>query len=727
MNSRKLRTPSRSQIRPPTLRMSTPKTQVFLPRASSSSQSEQQFQQLPLFDQDENRITLGKLYSNLLLLGMEYNQEYYQKYLAYIGNLRQFSIDNLLQSQELVRLITHFLIGIYELSLTQTQAGERPYTSDYLREIAYYFPPIGEKLTEYNRLVKNKFQQISTSHGAYPWPRIIPDPSCVHRFYLCLFYLSQLCLIKRLSKHSQIRFREMNYSVGSNQSINVGNNEKNGSITRDRLQRINHLNKCDTSRNYQMFYKKIADDYEKRNKFFQLKEELEQELEKLIHQYEQANLYSQQFIQLQQDDEPNRYENLLGQIREMNTYLLSDTFQKLDWFSKNYSSKLNSTTIEIGLNPTLCKQIKKLCELNQQQNVNKDLLSPTIVSPGSLIEQASNSPLTNPLYPTFTESSSSTTSSPLVSTFEIFQAGILCLQERFHTYKQSDENSKLCAQIVEQMNLTVKQTENILNSLTQLEQQKQYLSSAVPVSDVNITNYVNDTVGNGDTTGYSQIVTPISVDHDLHQCGHQGRVQLSDQLCRRPLNMARHPSSSLSFLNDSSSLTTVENITTIQGPSNIKKEEEEVISSNDLSFRQLETLLLGPNRTKAILNEDSFIKLENQLNNEEEIVDSKIHQQLTISPELLPNNAPSNTTLSSLSSIENDMNLPQTSTTIVEVPAQEQYDDEKENISMSSESIEEISIETKSTKFILPILTSPLRAQPELPKLLTQIESIDPY
>ncbi|CAF0814390.1 unnamed protein product [Didymodactylos carnosus] len=652
MNFRKLRTPARSHIRPPIIRVSTPKIQAFLPPTSLSSQSEhqQQLQQSPLFDQDENDITLCKLYSNLLLLGMEYNQEYYQKHWAYIGNLRQFSIDNLLQSQELVRLVTHFLIVSYELSLTRAQTGEKSYVSDYLRGIPYYFPPIGEKLTEYNRLVKNKFQQISTLNCGYPWPKIIPDPSCVHRFYLCLFYLSQLCLIKRLPKNSQIRFKEMNCLPASNQSINVGNNEKNGSITKDRLQRVSHLIKCDTSRNYQMFYKKIADDYEKRNKFFQLKEQLEQELEKLIYQYERANLYSQQFTQQQQQ--------------------------------------------------------------------------------GSLIEKVSNSSSTSPLYSNFTELFSSTNISPFITTFEICQAAIVCLRERFHTYEENGKNSKLCAQIIEQISLTVKQIENIQNLLTHFEQQKQHLCSIVPTIDENITtNYVNDIVENGDTIGYSQINTSLITDHDLNQCGHEGRIQLANQLYQRPLNVVRNPSSTFSFLNDSSSLTCIESVTTtIQGAPRTYEEETMSSTSSDLSFRQLEALLLGPNRTKTTINDDSFIRLENQLNNEEENVDDEIDQHLTISPQSLSNDAlTTSTTLNNSSSVENDMSLSRSSEEIIIVSVQDQYNNEKENIFTPPENIVQIPIEIKASKLISPILSSPLRARPELPKLLTQIESIDPY
>ncbi|CAF4615979.1 unnamed protein product, partial [Rotaria magnacalcarata] len=55
------------------------------------------------------------------------------------------------------------------------------------------FPPMAiDKQQEFNRIVKHHFKLLSENYQQYPWPQLIPVPSCSPRYFICLFYLSQL-------------------------------------------------------------------------------------------------------------------------------------------------------------------------------------------------------------------------------------------------------------------------------------------------------------------------------------------------------------------------------------------------------------------------------------------------------------------------------------------------------------------------------------------------------
>lgn len=150
-------TPNRNRVRPqqtPTshqrglVRFSTPKAS---PRRSPATQI------LPSnhgtlwesYGLDENSLTIRFLYSNLLLLGIECSTIFSRHRPS---QQQQISIEELTNSTELIRLVTHFLLLSYLSDAQQNQ---------YLRETTHCFPPMAiDKQQEFNRIVKQHFKSL---------------------------------------------------------------------------------------------------------------------------------------------------------------------------------------------------------------------------------------------------------------------------------------------------------------------------------------------------------------------------------------------------------------------------------------------------------------------------------------------------------------------------------------------------------------------------------------
>lgn len=95
-------------------------------------------------------------------------------------------------------------------------------------------------------------------------------PSCSPRYFICLFYVSQLCLIRRLDPvETQERF------LTTEQFHNLD-------LTKERIRRHIRLVKADTQRHYMMFFSKIANEKRERIEYEKIKYELEGRIHKLI-------------------------------------------------------------------------------------------------------------------------------------------------------------------------------------------------------------------------------------------------------------------------------------------------------------------------------------------------------------------------------------------------------------------------------------------------------------
>jgi hypothetical protein len=153
-----LPTPNRNRARPqqtPTshqrglVRFSTPKAS---PRHSPATQITQSNNGTlwETYGLDENSLTIRFLYSNLLLLGIECSS-IFSRYRTG-QQQQQISIEELSNSTELIRLVTHFLLLTYLSDTQQTQ---------YLRDTTHCFPPMAiEKQQEFNRIVKQHFKLL---------------------------------------------------------------------------------------------------------------------------------------------------------------------------------------------------------------------------------------------------------------------------------------------------------------------------------------------------------------------------------------------------------------------------------------------------------------------------------------------------------------------------------------------------------------------------------------
>lgn len=110
----------------------------------------------------------------------------------------------------------------------------------------------------------------SDSYPQYPWPQLIPVPSCSPRYFICLYYLSQLCLIRRLEPfETQERFL-------------TNDNFQNVDLTKERVKRQIRMIKADTQRHYMMFFSKIANEKRERIEYEKTKYELDERIYKLI-------------------------------------------------------------------------------------------------------------------------------------------------------------------------------------------------------------------------------------------------------------------------------------------------------------------------------------------------------------------------------------------------------------------------------------------------------------
>lgn len=154
-----LPTPTRNRVRPqqtPTsshqrglVRFSTPKAS---PRRSPATQIGQSNHGTlwESYGTDENSLTVRFLYSNLLLLGVECSPIFCRHRTG--QQQQQISIDELSNSTELIRLLTHFLLLTYLSDHQQAQ---------YLRETTHCFPPMAiDKQQEFNRIVKQHFKLL---------------------------------------------------------------------------------------------------------------------------------------------------------------------------------------------------------------------------------------------------------------------------------------------------------------------------------------------------------------------------------------------------------------------------------------------------------------------------------------------------------------------------------------------------------------------------------------
>ena len=150
-------TPSRNRVRPqqtPTshqrafVRFSTPKAS---PRRSPATHITQSNTGTlwETYSLEENSLTIRFLYSNLLLLGIECSS-IFCRYRT--GQQQNISIDELSNSTELIRLVTHFLLLSY---LSDSQQAQ------YLRDTTHCFPPIAiDKQQEFNRTAKQQFKLL---------------------------------------------------------------------------------------------------------------------------------------------------------------------------------------------------------------------------------------------------------------------------------------------------------------------------------------------------------------------------------------------------------------------------------------------------------------------------------------------------------------------------------------------------------------------------------------
>jgi hypothetical protein len=161
-----LPTPNRNRARPaqtPTsqqrglVRFSTPKAS---PRRSPATQltPSNNGSLWESYGLDENSLTVHLLYSNLLLLGIECSAIFCRHRTG--QQQQQISIDEISNSTELIRLVTHFLLLTYLPDSQQAQ---------YLRDTTHCFPPMAiDKQQEFNRIVKQHFKAL-VSTSLTPW------------------------------------------------------------------------------------------------------------------------------------------------------------------------------------------------------------------------------------------------------------------------------------------------------------------------------------------------------------------------------------------------------------------------------------------------------------------------------------------------------------------------------------------------------------------------------
>ncbi|CAF1088478.1 unnamed protein product [Adineta steineri] len=654
-------TPNRNRVRPqqtPTshqrglVRFSTPKAS---PRRSPATQI------LPsnngaiwdTYGLDENSLTIRFLYSNLLLLGIECSS-IFSRYRTG-QQQQQISIDELSNSTELIRLTTHFLLLTYLNDIQQAQ---------YLRDTTHCFPPMAiDKQQEFNRIVKQHFKTLSDNHQQYPWPQLIPVPSCSPRYFICLFYLSQLCLIRRLEP------------VDIQERFLTNENFQNMDLTKERSKRQIRMIKADTQRHYMMFFSKIANEKRERIEHEKTKNELDERIYKLIDYLEKirqkTEIIDGSFDQSQIIDE-NQFEFFSNLVRDLHTKINSDIYNKLEWFTKHgLSTSLPSMGVDIGLIPNTCQQIHDI--VNKQDNISSRI---------------------SRLYPKFSETpSSSSSTSANITLSEFMQAANICLEKRLASHSLSDENFAKLKLALEQMHTTNERTEQLHKTLDHLEHLPKHINRCY-----------NDQ--QEQKTPFDHIATKFYLSVD---CGQQARETFRDQMSKQTPN---------SFVTCCNTIATISaddsNSDSMNNDTTIIRCQKSVLAplstaTDDGMLKGLECLLLSepvsmPITTTTIADEDeSFLTLEQECKMDSESFMNRSRRKTTVE--------------TNVAAVNMDDKM------------EEDYF-EKENIMPIQQQINNIQFDKldDDTKFISPIMSVPLAQQePIMPKLLEQIDTIDPY
>ncbi|CAF0864894.1 unnamed protein product [Rotaria sordida] len=663
-----LPTPNRNRVRPqqtPTfhqrglVRFSTPKAS---PRRSPATQILQSNNGTlwETYGLDENSLTIRFLYSNLLLLGIECSSIFCRYRTG--QQQQQISIDELSNSTEFIRLVTHFLLLTYLSDAQQTQ---------YLRDTTHCFPPMAiDKQQEFNRIVKQHFKLLSETHQQYPWPQLIPVPSCSPRYFICLFYLSQLCLIHRLE------------SIDIQERFLTNENFQNMDLTKERLKRQIRMIKADTQRHYMMFFSKIANEKRERIEYEKTKYEFDERIYKLINYLEnikqKTEIIDGSFDQSEIIDE-NQFEIFSNLVRDLHKRINSDIYNKLEWFIKHsLSTSLPSMGVDIGLLPNICQQIRDI--VNKKENISNRI--------SQLCPRFSATPLSS--------SSTSTT----ITLNDLIQAANICLEKRLTSHSVSDENFAKLKLALEQMNTTIERTEQVHKTLDHLKHLPKHIN-----------HYDDDQ--QIQKTPFDHIVTKFYSSID---CGQQAREIFREQMskqtpnsfvtCCNTIATISGDDSNSDFMNDDTTIIRCQ----ISAP--LSSVPETVLPITDEGMlKGLECLLLSepmPISTTTTNNDESFLTLEQECKMGSEIFIDRPRRKTIVETNV--------------------------AAVIMDDKMEDDYS-QKENITpqqqqQQQQQIHEIQIEKldNDVHFISPIMSVPIgQQQPIMPKLLEQIDTIDPY
>ncbi|CAF1274245.1 unnamed protein product [Adineta ricciae] len=654
-----LPTPNRNRSRPqqtPTshqrglVRFSTPKAS---PRRSPATQITQSNNGTlwESYGVDENSLTIRFLYSNLLLLGIECSPIFCRYRTG--QQQQQISIDELANSTELIRLVTHFLLLTYLSDAQQAQ---------YSRDTTHCFPPMAiDKQQEFNRIVKQHFKSLSDIYQQYPWPQLIPVPSCSPRYFICLFYLSQICLIYRLEP------------VDVQERFFTTENFLNMDLTKERLKRQVRMVKADTQRHYMMLFSKIANEKRERIEYEKTKNELDERINKLIDYLEKikqkTEIIDGSFDQSQIIDD-NQFEIFSNLVQDLHTRINSDTYNKLEWFIKHgLSTSLPSMGVDIGLLPTTHQQIHDL--VNKQENISGRI---------------------SRLYPKFTETTTSSSShSTNVSLTDFIQAASICLEKRLASHTSSDENFAKLKLALEQMHTIIERTEQVHKTLDHLEHLPKHISrGSIDQPE--------------QKTPFDHIATRFYLSID---CGQQAREIFREQMSKQTPSSFVTCCNTIATLSADDSTSDFMNDDTTIIRCQVSTAKSVLPNTDEGMLKGLECLLLSePTSTggaTTISNEDeSFLSLERECRMESETLLDQSQAK-----------------------------------TIVEVNVN--FDEKMEDDYAEKENVTPMQINLQKNDtifdklddnihFISPIISVPLGQQePIMPKLLEQIDTIDPY
>ncbi|CAM4790798.1 unnamed protein product [Rotaria magnacalcarata] len=663
-----LPTPNRNRVRPQQtpishqrglVRFSTPKAS---PRRSPATQILQSNNGTlwESYGLDENSLTIRFLYSNLLLLGVECSSIFCRYRTG--QQQQQISIDELSNSTELIRLVTHFLLLTYLSDSQQTQ---------YLRDTTHCFPPMAiDKQQEFNRIVKHHFKLLSENYQQYPWPQLIPVPSCSPRYFICLFYLSQLCLIRRLEP------------IDIQERFLINENFQNVDLTKERLKRQIRMIKADTQRHYMMFFSKIANEKRERIEYEKTKNELDERIYKLINYLdkirEKTEIIDGSFDQSQIIDE-NQFEIFSNLVQDLHRRINSDIYNKLEWFTKHsLSTSLPSMGVDIGLLPNICQQVHDI--VNKQENVSNRI---------------------SRLYPRISETSSTSSSaaSTTVTLNDLVQAANSSLEKRLASHSISDENFAKLKLALEQMSTTIERTEQVHKTLDHLEHLPKHIN-----------RYDNDQ--QTQKTPFDHIVTKFYASLD---CGQQAREIFRDQMSKQMPNSFVTCCNTIATISGDDSNDFMNDDTTIIrchiSPPLPVVPETILRTTDEGMLKGLECLLLSEQMSTPIttttINDESFLTLEQECNLDSEVFIDRSRRKTTLETNV--------------------------AAVIMDDEMEEDYS-QKENIvpkkQQQQQHINEIQIDKldNDIHFIQPIMSVPIgQQQPVMPKLLEQIDTIDPY